>query len=178
MSKLHLAAAAAVLFCAVIPALATDYNPPFPPLVIDGDQTPIIYPDFPVELVVSEAQSGGQFGMAVMYQKPDEGSPKLALAEAKLTETFYVLEGQFRFYVGDEVYEGGPGTVVVNPPHLPHSSTNIGPGIGRLLVIYTPVDSGPMKGTDFFVQWAAQSTRSLEWIARTNADYGIDRPAP
>jgi hypothetical protein len=35
-----------------------------------------------------------------------------------------------------------------------------------------------MKGTDFFVQWAAQSTRTPEWIARTNAEYGIDRPAP
>jgi mannose-6-phosphate isomerase-like protein (cupin superfamily) len=158
-------------------ALATDYKPPFPPVVGIGGQTRLIYPEFPVELLVTEAESGGQFGMAVQYTKPNEGTPGLdALFEPKLTETFYVLAGKYQFSVGDETYEGGPGTIVVNPPNVPHGFVNIGSDIAKLLVVYTPAD-GAQKGTDFFVQWAEQSTRNPEWIAKTNAAYGIDRPA-
>lgn len=159
-------------------ALAIDYDPPFPPFVAIGGETRLIYPSVPVELLVTEAESGGQFGMVVSYHKPNEGTPDRILLEPKLTETFYVIEGRYRFSVGDDTYEGGPGTVVVNPPKVPHGFTNIGNDIGKLLVIYTPVDASPMKGTDFFVQWARQSTRSPEWIAKTNAAYGIVRPTP
>lgn len=177
-SLLAATAIAVALGLANGPALATDYKPPFPPTAGIGGQTRLIYPDAPVELLVTEAESGGQFGMAVLYAKPNEGPPGLnALLEYKLTETFYVLAGTYRFSVGDETFEGGPGTVVVNPPNVPHGFLNIGSDVGRLLVVYTPVD-GSRKGTDFFVQWAEQSTRSPEWIAKTNAAYGIDRPAP
>lgn len=34
------------------------------------------------------------------------------------------------------------------------------------------------RGTGFFTNWAEQSTRAPEWIAKTNKAYGIDRPAP
>ena len=141
-----------------------------------GGETRLIYPDFPVELLVKNAETAGQLGMAVIYTKPDEGPPgENALLEYKLTETFYVLAGRYRFTVGDAAYEGGPGTVVVNPPNVPHGFHNIGKDIGRLLVIYTPTDAG--RGIDFFTNWADQRTLTPESIAKINKLYGIDRPA-
>jgi quercetin dioxygenase-like cupin family protein len=170
------AVAALALLMPLGQALATDYNPPFPPVVTPGDQTKLIYPSTPVELLVTENESGGQFGMVVDYTKPGEGPPgDNALLENKLTETFYVLQGKYRFTVGEEVVTGGPGTIVVNPPKVPHGFRNVGDGIGRLLIVYVGDKDGSMKGTDFFVQWTEQSTRSAEWIAKTNEAYGIDR---
>ena len=180
MKSLFAAVAAVAILAALAgSSVAIDYNSPFPPFAALGGETRLIYPATPVELLVTEAESGGQFGMVMIYNKPDEGPPgDNALLENKLTETYYVLEGTFRFTVGDEVYVGGPGTVVVSPPKVPHGFLNVGDTVGKLMVLTTPVDTGSMKGTDFYVEWASQSTRSAEWIAKTNSEYGIERPAP
>jgi quercetin dioxygenase-like cupin family protein len=167
------AAALLLLATATTSVSATDYNPPFPPFVTLGNETRLIYPDFPVELLVTEAETGGQFGMVVVYTKPGEGPGDNATIEYKLTETFYVLEGTFRFTVGDDIYEGGPGTIIINPPNVPHGFLNIGDGVGRLLTMYTPTDG--THGTAFFTLWADQAKRTPEWIAKRNAEYGIDR---
>jgi len=176
MKAPSVAGALGLLVLTALPSSAIDYKPPFPPVFTAGEQTTIIYPDMPVELLVTEAQSAGQFGMVVSYHKPGEGPADNMLLETKLTEVFYVLAGRFEFSVGDEVYEGGPGTVVVNPPTMPHGFKSIGTEIGKLLVITTPAEGG--HGTEFFTNWAGQSTRSPEWIAKKNAEYGIDRPVP
>ena len=177
MKPISIAVTAALVVASAAPSLATDYHPPFAPVVALGGQTRLIYPpDFPVELLVTEAESGGQIGMVVFYAKPNEGPGENALLEYKMTETFYVLEGTFRFFVGDNTYEGGPGTVVVNPPNVPHSFTNIGPAVGKILDIFTPADG--TRGTGFFVQWADQNTMTPERLAKINKAYGIDRPAP
>jgi quercetin dioxygenase-like cupin family protein len=173
MKAQSLAGAIALLGLTGGPCFATDYHPPFPPVIGIGGQTRLIYPDFPVELLVTEAESGGQFGMVVVYSQPNEGPDKNALLEYKLTETYYVLQGQYRFFLGDETFEGGPGTVIVAPPNVPHSFTNISDEVGKVLVIDTPVDG--KRGTDFFVDWADQNTQSAESIAKINAAYGIDR---
>lgn len=170
-------AAAVVLLAAPIgPSFATDYHPPFEPIIAIGGQTRLIYPEFPVELLAAEAETGGQLGMVVVYTKPNEGTDGNQVLEYKLTEVYYVLEGQHRFFVGDRTVEGGPGTIVVNPPKVPHGFAYIGTGIGKLLIVSTPSDG--THGTSFFTQWAEQSTRTPEWIAKTNKAYGIDRSAP
>ncbi len=176
MKALSVAGAVSILVLAAIPAFANDFHPPFAPIVGIGGQTRLIYPDFPAELLVTEAETAGRLGMVVVYSKPLDGPGASGIVETKLTETYYVLESQHRFGVGDDVFEGGPGTIIVNPPNVPHGFTYIGTGIGKLLIIYTPADGS--HGTGFFTQWAEQSTRSPAWIAKTNTAYGIDRPAP
>jgi mannose-6-phosphate isomerase-like protein (cupin superfamily) len=157
------------------PALATDYHPPFEPIVAVGGQTRLIYPEGPVELLVTEAETNGQFGMVVVYTKPNEGPGDNFFLEYKLTETYYVLAGRYHFSVGDDTYEGGPGTIVVSPPNMPHGYRNIGSDVGKLLILYAPADG--TRGTGFFVRWADMATRSPAWIAKTHAAYGIDRSA-
>jgi mannose-6-phosphate isomerase-like protein (cupin superfamily) len=43
-------------------------------------------------------------------------------------ETFIVLEGRARFFVGDAVIEAQAGEVVLGPKGVPHRFENLGPG--------------------------------------------------
>ena len=43
-------------------------------------------------------------------------------------ETFIVLEGRARFFVGDAVIDASAGEVVLGPAGVPHRFENLGPG--------------------------------------------------
>lgn len=43
-------------------------------------------------------------------------------------ETFIVVEGNARFFVGNETLDAGAGQVVLGPAGVPHRFENIGPG--------------------------------------------------
>ena len=43
-------------------------------------------------------------------------------------ETFIVIQGRARFFVGEEVIEASAGEVVLGPAAVPHRFENIGPG--------------------------------------------------
>ncbi|MBD9371437.1 cupin domain-containing protein [Rhizobium sp. ARZ01] len=43
-------------------------------------------------------------------------------------ETFVVVAGRARFFVGDDVIEAGAGEAVLGPAGVPHRFENIGPG--------------------------------------------------
>jgi mannose-6-phosphate isomerase-like protein (cupin superfamily) len=43
-------------------------------------------------------------------------------------ETFIVIEGQVRFFVGDAIVDASAGDVVLGPAGVPHKFKNLGPG--------------------------------------------------
>jgi len=43
-------------------------------------------------------------------------------------ETFVVIEGRARFFVGDTVLDASAGEVVLGPAGVPHKFENLGPG--------------------------------------------------
>lgn len=53
-------------------------------------------------------------------------------------DSFYVLEGEGEFVVGDEVVRGGAGTWVTAPVGVLHSFRNTGDGELRILNIHAP----------------------------------------
>lgn len=53
-------------------------------------------------------------------------------------DSFYVLEGELEFLVGDETVRAGPGTFVSVPPGVVHAFTNPGPDRARYLNIHSP----------------------------------------
>jgi len=57
-------------------------------------------------------------------------------------EVVWVLEGEFSFKIGKEVFSGGPGTCAFLPRNVPHAWKNNGPGAGRALFLYTPGRAG------------------------------------
>ena len=55
-----------------------------------------------------------------------------------LEETFYVLDGEFEFRVGDETIRAAPGACVFVPPGVPHAFSNRSEIRARLLLTMSP----------------------------------------
>jgi quercetin dioxygenase-like cupin family protein len=54
------------------------------------------------------------------------------------SDSFYVLEGEVEFHVGDEVVRGTPGTYVLAPPTVVHYFRNVSDKPARILNLHTP----------------------------------------
>jgi mannose-6-phosphate isomerase-like protein (cupin superfamily) len=52
-------------------------------------------------------------------------------------ELFFVQEGKFRFLIGEEQFELGPGDFIFGPRRIPHAFANISE-TGRLTVAFQP----------------------------------------
>ena len=53
-------------------------------------------------------------------------------------DSFYVLEGECEFTVGDEVFTAGPGSYVAAPIGVRHGFRNAGDGELRMLNVHAP----------------------------------------
>jgi len=53
-------------------------------------------------------------------------------------ETFYVLEGQCQWQIGDETVRALPGTFAFIPPGVPHNIANAGDRPARVLMTVSP----------------------------------------
>jgi quercetin dioxygenase-like cupin family protein len=53
-------------------------------------------------------------------------------------ETFYVLEGQCEWRIGDEVIQAKPGTYVFIPPGVPHNIANSSDRPARMIMTVSP----------------------------------------
>jgi quercetin dioxygenase-like cupin family protein len=54
------------------------------------------------------------------------------------SDSFYVLEGELEFHVGDEVFHATPGSYVLAPPNVVHHFRNVGDTAARMLNLHTP----------------------------------------
>ena len=54
------------------------------------------------------------------------------------SDSFYVLEGEVEFHVGDEVVQRAPGAYVLAPPHFVHWFRNVSAEPARMLNLHTP----------------------------------------
>src|SRR5215203_3279944 len=57
---------------------------------------------------------------------------------ARMTDIFYVLEGELEFDLEDERRVLGPGSFVMVPPGVAHTFANRGPVPARILNIFQP----------------------------------------
>lgn len=88
-------------------------------------------------------------------------------------EVFLVISGTFRFWCGDEIFDGGPGTTVVLPPNVPHQWKNIGTTPGMLFAVVTP---GGFEQN--FVDMAGLSQITDEAIAEIETRLGLTDGPP
>ncbi len=80
--------------------------------------------------------TGGIIGVFESIIAPKNGPPVHFHRNAD--ETFYILQGMFKFRVGSKVFSAGPGTFIFVPRGVAHAFLNIGYDFAKLLVIYTP----------------------------------------
>jgi quercetin dioxygenase-like cupin family protein len=71
-------------------------------------------------------------------------------------ESFYVLEGHYRFEVDDQEIKAGPGAFVHAPRGTAHTFQNIGQAPGRLLVTVQPA------GLEVFFAELAAATAGMK----------------
>ena len=90
-----------------------------------------------VRLIVTAADTDGRCFVAEYVAQPQAPGPALHL-HRETEETFYVLEGEMQFVVGDERLTADAGTVVHVPRNLPHAFWNKGPQACRMHITMAP----------------------------------------
>ena len=75
--------------------------------------------------LAGEAIGGGVTVLAYGNDRVGEG-PRLHVHP--YDETFIIVAGRARFFVGGEVIDAGAGEVVLGPAGVPHRFENLGPG--------------------------------------------------
>ena len=108
--------------------------------------------------------SGGTLSVFELVMESGEG-PALHV-HSREHELWYVLEGEFRFLLGDALVHQGTGGLAFGPRGTPHAFQNVGTATGRLLVITSP--SGV---EDFFLEYDRRASgpydaEALEAAAR------------
>lgn len=89
-----------------------------------------------IRLLLTGADTGGQFTLVEEYDQPGCGIP-LHIHQHE-DEVFQVFEGQVKCRVGDQTIIAGPGTTVYAPKGLPHGYQIVGDGPARLQVAIFP----------------------------------------
>ncbi len=116
-------------------------------------------------------ETNGALSVFSVGVPPLEGPP--LHVHRDLDETIYVVEGDFRWKLGDELRRSPAGSFVFIPRGLVHCFQNIGEGEGRLLITFAPAG---MEG--FFEQQMDLAEFDLDTFKAAAARAGMDVVGP
>ncbi len=119
------------------------------------------------------SDTGGTLSALELALEPGEGPGRHV--HHREHELWYVLEGEFRFLLGDALVHQPTGGLAFGPRGTPHTFQNVGAGTGRLLVI-----TGPAGLEEFFLAYDRQATGpyDVEALAAAAEMGGIDFVGP
>jgi quercetin dioxygenase-like cupin family protein len=126
-------------------------------------------------VIIRRDRGGSLLDAAVMEEivPPGVGGP--FHRHTREDEISYVIDGTFRIWRGDEIFDAGPGSVVLLPRDQIHSFQNIGSTPARLLTLITP------KGLETFFEAVVDRQIGYEDEAALDvlaAEYGLDIVGP
>jgi quercetin dioxygenase-like cupin family protein len=116
-------------------------------------------------------QTGGSLTAFENVVAPGNGPP--LHTHANEDESAYVIEGEVRFKLGDELQAAPTGSFVFIPRGTPHTWQNVGDGPARMLIHFTP--SGMER---FFERFAALEAPGPGAFATVGAEVGVDVVGP
>jgi quercetin dioxygenase-like cupin family protein len=90
----------------------------------------------PLRFLVRGEETDGRFTALENVIPPGQGPP-LHLHDAE-DESWYVLEGELEFQLGDDVHRTPVGSFVFVPRGTPHCFVNVGDAPARILVLFNP----------------------------------------
>jgi quercetin dioxygenase-like cupin family protein len=129
-----------------------------------------------IAVLASASDTNGVLG-AIEVAGPAGAVPPLHVHHRE-DEAFYVLDGDYRIFIGDEVIEASPGVWVWGPRDVPHGY-QIHSARGRHLSLTMP---GGFEG--FFEEIAAIATpsadprREMGRLVEVAARYGVELLGP
>ncbi|WP_433787963.1 cupin domain-containing protein [Actinomycetospora sp. CA-101289] len=147
---------------------------PAPTAVASGGGAPFVLPTRASGTVKLDATgTGGTLSVFELVMESGEG-PGVHVHRRE-HELWYVLEGEFRFLLGDELVHQPTGGLAFGPRGTPHTFQNTGAGTGRLLVV-----TAPSGLEEFFLAYDRRATgphdaEALEEAARVG---GLDFVGP
>jgi quercetin dioxygenase-like cupin family protein len=138
-----------------------------------GEVTPIGGPlaGGEVTILARGEETGGTLTTLITAVEPGTGPP-LHVHRAQ-EETIYVLDGQFRWKLGDDMVDTPAGGFVFVPRGQRHCFQNTGSDRGRLLITFAPAGM-----EDFFEQLAQHQTLDPAVFAAVAAENGMDVVGP
>ncbi|MEA5502856.1 cupin domain-containing protein [Halotia wernerae UHCC 0503] len=83
------------------------------------------------------AETGNQFSIFDVALRPQTGSTQLVTNDQE-SLSFYILDGDLTFQIGNETKVGTPGTYIYLPKGTPYSFQNLGTSSARTLLLKTP----------------------------------------
>jgi quercetin dioxygenase-like cupin family protein len=89
-----------------------------------------------VSIKVSGSQTEGRIAIVEGFVSPGAG-PILHLHHSQ-NESWYVLDGDFLFQVGDQKFRVHPGGTVFGPRGVPHAFRCVGKTQGKMLLAFDP----------------------------------------
>jgi quercetin dioxygenase-like cupin family protein len=124
-----------------------------------------------VAFKVRGEQTGGSLTVMENVAAPGEGPP--LHTHANEVESLYVIEGELRFKLGDELKAAPTGSFIFIPRGVPHTWQNVGDGPARILIHFTP--SGMER---FFDGFAALDAPDPGGFERVGAEVGMHVVGP
>jgi mannose-6-phosphate isomerase-like protein (cupin superfamily) len=89
-----------------------------------------------IRILIPAEATGGAMSLCEERTPPGAGPPLHIHPDSD--EFFRVLDGRYRFRVGDATVEAGPGDALFVPRGTPHAFVNAGDAPGLLLFGFTP----------------------------------------
>jgi quercetin dioxygenase-like cupin family protein len=124
-----------------------------------------------VTFIVRGAQTNGTLFALESVARPGDGPP--LHVHTREEETIYVVEGDFRWQVADDLSAAAPGSFAFVPRGVAHTWQNMGDRQGRLLVTFAPAG---MEG--FFERLSLMTEFDLEEFRAAGAEHGTDVIGP
>jgi quercetin dioxygenase-like cupin family protein len=103
----------------------------------EGRAIPVPFVRAVVTMKAESHQTDGRVTVYESLQEPHSVGPACHYHD-RLTELFYILEGEMTFQVGAEIHQASAGTMVIIPPGTAHAFRNAGARPARLLAIVLP----------------------------------------
>ena len=124
-----------------------------------------------ITFMVKGEQSDGELAAMEAVNAVGEGPP--LHYHGREHETVYILEGEFRWKLGDELSVAGPGCFVFIPRGLAHTWQVIGDRPGRMLITFSPAG---MEA--FFERLSSMTEFDLGEFKSAAADHGMNVVGP
>jgi mannose-6-phosphate isomerase-like protein (cupin superfamily) len=115
----------------------------------------------PINVLLRSEPSGGEVSVIESGSLPGFGGPPLHYHD--FDETFYVIEGELTFQLGDELFTRKAGELAFAPRRVPHTYANLSAALTYHLIVCTP---GGFER--YFVRMAAErrGEEPPEWALR------------
>ena len=135
----------------------------------DRFSAPIQFLNGRFDIKVSGRDTGGRLSV-IDTVRIAPGGPPVHVHDAQ-DEVFHVLDGHFRFLIGDQLIEALPGDVLYGPRGVPHAFASVSP-TARLVLTFQPA----LTIEAFFAE-GGLDPRSEEF-ARVSRAHGMELIAP